>query len=73
MSHCSKQYQVSMFTIKEDCRTGALEFLLSFQNITASNKIKVLLVEKKRWAWQPTPVFLPGESPWTEEPGRLKE
>ena len=22
-----------------------------------------------RWAWQPTPVFLPGESPWTEEPG----
>ena len=22
-----------------------------------------------RRAWQPTPVFLPGESPWTEEPG----
>ena len=22
-------------------------------------------------AWQPTPVFLPGESPWTEESGRL--
>ena len=22
-------------------------------------------------AWQPTPVFLPGESPWTEEPGVL--
>ena len=22
-------------------------------------------------AWQPTPLFLPGESPWTEEPGRL--
>ena len=21
--------------------------------------------------WQPTPVFLPGESPWTGEPGRL--
>ena len=20
-------------------------------------------------AWQPTPVFLPGESPWSEEPG----
>ena len=20
----------------------------------------------KRWAWQPTPVFLPGEPPWTE-------
>ena len=23
-------------------------------------------------AWQLTPVFLPGESPWTEEPGRLQ-
>jgi len=22
-----------------------------------------------RRAWQLTPVFLPGESPWTEEPG----
>ena len=22
-----------------------------------------------RRAWHPTPVFLPGESPWTEEPG----
>ena len=20
-------------------------------------------------AWQPTPAFLPGQSPWTEEPG----
>ena len=23
-------------------------------------------------AWQRTPVFLPGESPWTEEPGKLQ-
>ena len=23
-------------------------------------------------AWQPTPVFLPGESPWTEEPAGLQ-
>ena len=23
-----------------------------------------------RRAWKPTPVFLHGESPWTEEPGR---
>ena len=23
-------------------------------------------------AWHPTPVFLPGESPWTEEPGGLR-
>ena len=25
-----------------------------------------------KMAWQPTPVFLPGESPWTEKPGRLQ-
>ena len=25
-----------------------------------------------RRAWKPTPVFLPGESPWTEEPVRLQ-
>ena len=25
-----------------------------------------------RRAWQPTPVFFPGESPWTEEPDRLQ-
>ena len=28
--------------------------------------------ESWRWAWQPTPVFLPGESPWSEEPGGLQ-
>ena len=30
-------------------------------------------VGKTPWrrAWQPTPVFFPGESPWIEEPGRL--
>ena len=28
--------------------------------------------DPRRRAWQPTPVFLPGESPWTEEPGGLQ-
>ena len=30
-----------------------------------------LIPGKTPWrrAWQPTTVFLPGESPWTEEPG----
>ena len=28
--------------------------------------------EAWRRAWQPTPVFLPGDSPWTEEPGGLQ-
>ena len=33
-----------------------------------------LWVRKILWrrAWQPAPVFLPGESPWTEEPGGLQ-
>ena len=26
----------------------------------------------RRRTWQATPVFLPGESPWTEEAGRLQ-
>ena len=32
------------------------------------------LVGKIPWrrAWQPTPLLLPGESPWTEEPGGLQ-
>ena len=31
-------------------------------------------VRKIRWRreWQPTPIFLPGESPWTEEPGGIQ-
>ena len=31
-------------------------------------------VKKIPWkrAWKPTPIFLPGESPWTEVPGRLQ-
>ena len=31
-------------------------------------------VRKTPWRrkWQPTPVFLPGKIPWTEEPGRLQ-
>ena len=31
-------------------------------------------VRKILWrrAWQPTPVFLPGESPWKKEPGELQ-
>ena len=28
--------------------------------------------EDPQKAWQPAPGFLPGESPWTEEPGRLQ-
>ena len=33
-----------------------------------------LWLRKIAWrkAWQPTPVFLPGEPPWTQEPGGLQ-
>ena len=41
------------------------KLLLSF------NSLKKKITSLKR-AWQPTPVFLPGESPWTEEPGGLQ-
>ena len=27
--------------------------------------------DPRRRKWQPTPVFLPGEPPWAEEPGGL--
>src|SRR5574337_1257352 len=38
------------------------------------NSRKTTGVGKIPWkrAWQPTPLFLPGESPWTEEPGGLQ-
>ena len=40
-----------------------------------TNKYNNLLRIRKQvleGSWQPTPVFLPGESPWTEEPGELQ-
>ena len=40
------------------------------KNLPAMQETWVGKVSCKR-AWQPTPVFLPGESPWTEEPGGL--
>ena len=41
------------------CRCRRRRFLPQFGRIPWSRK------------WQPTPVFLPGESPWTEKPGGL--
>ena len=35
------------------------------------NSIRVGKIPQRR-TQQPTPVFLPGESPWTEEPGGLQ-
>ena len=48
----------------------------SFASLVA-HMVKSLPVMWETWkipwsrAWQPTLLFLPGESPWTEEPGEL--
>ena len=43
------------------------------QNIDSVTHVVRTWVGKIPWkrAWQPTPVFLPGEFQWTQEPGRL--
>ena len=38
------------------------------KNLPATQETWVGKIPWRR-AWQPTPVFLPGESTWTEEPG----
>ena len=44
------------------------------KNLPAMQETWVPWVGKISWrrAWQPTPVFLPGESPWTEEPSGVQ-
>ena len=46
-----------------------LKFMISMLARVWENKQEII---PWRRAWQPTPVFLPGESPWTEEPGGLQ-
>ena len=43
----------------------------SLKNLPAMQETWVRKIPWRR-AWPPTPVFLPGESPWIEEPGRLQ-
>ena len=56
----------------------ASQVVLVVKNLPANARDKKIRVNpwigKISWrrAWQPTPVFLPGESPWTEEPGGLQ-
>ena len=51
-----------------------LGFISVFKNLTAGRPVFDPWVGKIPWrrAWQHTPVFLLGESPLTEEPGRLQ-
>ena len=44
------------------------------KNLLATQETWLVSLGRKipwRRAWRPTPGFLPGESPWTEEPGGL--
>ena len=42
-------------------------------NVGDQGSIPGLRKSPQRRAWQPTPVFLPGETPWAEEPGGMTE
>ena len=46
--------------------------LICLKNYIALENAFVNLTQLYLIAWQPTPVFLPGESPWTEEPAGLQ-
>ena len=48
-----------------------LNELMYKKDSRAVASIKHLVVLLLRRVWQPTPVFLPGGSPWAEEPGGL--
>ena len=37
-----------------------------------TEQLHIFLLYITRRAWQPTPIFLPWESPWTADPGRLQ-
>ena len=55
---------------------GASQGALVVKNLLANRgdlDRDLVPVRKIPWrrAWLPTPVFLPGESPWTEEPAEL--
>ena len=63
--------------MEEQC--GASQVVLVVKNLPAkvgdirdAGSISGLPKAHGGRAWQPTPVFLPGKIPWTEEPGRLQ-
>ena len=62
-----------IFSIKRE-RLEIIEAFLVAQMVKNSPAMWETWVGKVPWrrAWQPTPVFLSGESPWTEKPSRLQ-
>ena len=68
-------YKIYMYYIYIMYNMWASLVAQKVQNLPAAWEIQVRSwVGKIPWrrAWLPPPVFLPGESPWTEEPGRLQ-
>ena len=57
-----------------------IDIILKSRDITLPTKVhlvkvlvfSVVINRCEGWTWHPTPVLMPGESPWTEEPGRLQ-
>ena len=73
-TECGKRYG---FVIERNCRAmlgfpGGSDGKESTCNAGDLGSIPGLGRFPWRRAQQPTPVFLPGESPWTEVPGRLQ-
>ena len=66
---CINVVVMSMERINRDGRTS-----LVAQTVKNPLAIWETWVGKIPWrrVWQPTPVFFPGGSPWTEEPGGLQ-
>ena len=67
--------------IEENCINGTCMYLWAslvvqmVKNLLAMPETRVRflgLEDPLEEKWQTTPVFLPGESPWTEEPGGLQ-
>ena len=67
---CTKEY---IFYIK--CRFYSTDLLLvmrASQVTLVVNNLPASAIDIRDAGTHPTPVFLPGESPWTEEPGGLQ-
>ena len=58
-------YQLTGSSFTKQCQS-------TYQETKMDWEIKTEYTEISRRAWQPIPVFLPVECPWTEEPSRLQ-
>ena len=70
-------FSLHLYFLLDICRFNSSASLVDscvaqmVKNLPAMRKTWVRKIPWRR-TWQPTPVFLPGESAWTEEPGGLE-